>query len=171
MTDITCIDYRRTDERKYILDTPMWISSGLMVGSACEDLGAICFSFPEVGVKTIIEQVFYQVVVPFTSSTLIDVGLGTLATDLITTGGVITLVDLDEYIPLATTITVGTAGFYPPTVSDWCSCKILGVPISPYLLTGAATTVPCVYVTYTNTGTIAAGTGRVHMLVTQVPGL
>jgi hypothetical protein len=171
MTTITCIDYRRTDERKYILDTPQWITSGLMLGSACEDKGALLFSFPEVGEITFVHMIVFQVVAAFTSSTLIDVGTGTLATDAVTTGGDITIVDLDEYIKQGD-ITVGTIGRYGSTTSntsDWLAAMIVGSYVAPFIITGAATTVPCVYCTMSNTGTIAAGTARFHMLISKCP--
>jgi hypothetical protein len=142
-----------------------------MVGADCEDKGAILFSFPKVK-KYFVEQVVFQVITAFTSSTLINVGLGTLATDAVTTGGDITIVDLDEYIK-QDDITVGTAGWYASDTahtSDWMAAKILGSFVEPYLIIGAASTVPAVYVTMTNTGTIAAGTGRVHMMITEIPG-
>lgn|SRR5574343_215346 len=172
MTTTTIIDYRRTDLRTNVLETPYWISSGRMFGPDCEDLAALCFSFPTAGLITIVMQVVFQVEVAFTSSTLIHVASGTLATDAVTTAGVVTEVDADEYM-LHEDITVGTAGYYGCTTSntsDWLTAKAAGTWAAPLFITGAASTVPCVYVTMTNSGTIAAGYGRLHMLITNVPG-
>jgi len=142
-----------------------------MAGVDCEDKGAILFSFPKVKVY-FVEQVIFQVIVPFTSSTLIDIGTGTLATDAVTTGGDVTIVVADAYLK-QTDITVGTAGWYASDTahtSTWLTAKIAGSFAAPYTITGAATTVPIVYATITNTGTITAGTGRVHMMITEIPG-
>ena len=171
MATVTAIDYRRTDERNHVWLNPYWISSGVMVGADCEDKGAILFSFPKVK-KFCIEQVVLQVIVGFTSNTVITIGSGTLATDGVTTGGDITIVDADEYL-LNADITIATAGWYGPTTantSDWLTAKVAGTHAAPYILTGAATTVPVVYATMTNSGTIAAGTARLHMLITEIPG-
>jgi hypothetical protein len=171
MTTITAIDYRRTDLRTNVLENPYWITSGLVDATASEDLGAILFSFPTAGQIIFVEQVVCQIVAVCTASTLIDIGSGTLATDAVTTGGDITIVDADEYIK-QDDITVGTAGRYASDTahaSDWLTAKIAGSYAAPYIITGAASTVPCVYATVSNTGTISAGTFRVHMLITVVP--
>ena len=173
MTTTTIIDYRRTDLRSHVHDTPYWISSGLMFGPDCEDKAALCFSFPTAGKITIIQAVVFQVVVAFTSSTLIHVARGTLATDAVTTAGVVTEVTADGFM-LHEDITVGTAGYYGPTTSNtsaWLTARAAFTWTAPLYLTGAASTVPAVYVTMTNSGTIAAGYGRLHMLITNVPGV
>ncbi len=166
------IDYRRTDLRTTVLSNPYWISSGLLVGADCEDKQAVVFSFPTVDENTLVLQVCFQVIDTFTSSTLIDVGRCTLATDAVTTGGAVSIVDADEFIK-QTDITVGTAGYYFSATahkSDWLiaieAWQFLSA--SGSLIVGAAATVPAVYVTMTNTGTIAAGTGRVHMLISKL---
>jgi len=171
MATITAIDYRRTDERNHVWLNPYWISSGIMAGPACEDKGAILFSFPKVK-KFFIEQVVLQVITAFTANTVITIGSGTLATDAVTTGGDITIVDADEYL-LNADITVGTAGWYASTTSttsDWLAAKILGSYVAPYVLTGAVTDVPVIYASMTNSDTIAAGAARLHVLLTEIPG-
>lgn len=171
MATITAIDYRRTDERNHVWLNPYWISSGIMVGADCEDKGAILFSFPKVK-KFYIEQVVLQVVTAFTANTTITIGYGTLATDAVTTGGDITVVDADEYL-LNADITIGTAGWYAATTantSDWLTAKAAGTHAAPYVLTGAATSVPVIYASMANAGTIAAGTARLHVLLTEIPG-
>lgn len=166
------VDWRRTDLRSNVLETPYWITSGLVLGATAEDGSNCLFSFPVAGRITIIHEVVLQVVVALTSSTVITVGSGTIATDDITTGGTLTNVDADEYL-LAADITVGTAGFYGPTTantSDWLTAKAAGTYAAPRFIVGAASTVPVVYAVTTNTGTITAGSYRVHMLITNIPG-
>jgi hypothetical protein len=162
------VDYRRTDERTNVLHNPFWLTSGLIDGAAGEDKYSLCFSFPVAGELIFIEQVIFEVVVGFTAGTTADVGLVTLATNAITTGGDGTTVDDDEYIA-NTDITEATIGFYAPTASDWITAKAAAACSSPYMLTGAATTVPAIAVLLANSGTIAAGSGRVHMLITKCP--
>lgn len=171
MTTITAIDYRRTDLRTNVLENPYWITSGLVDATASEDLGAILFSFPTAGQIIFVEQVVCQIVAACTAGTTIDIGSGTLATDAVTTGGDITVVDLDEYIKNddITEATIGRYASTTSTTSDWLAAKIVGSYAAPYIITGAASTVPCVYATVANSGTISAGTFRVHMLITVVP--
>lgn len=164
----TVIDYRRTDQRTNVLHNPFWITSGLLVGSACEDKYAVCFSFPTAGELVYIEQIIFEVVAAFTAGTTIDVGLTTLATNAVTTGGDATTVDDDEYIANAH-VTVGTPAMYAAVASDWVTAKAAAAYASPYVLTGAATTVPTISVLMANAGTITAGTGRVHALITKSP--
>jgi len=171
MATITAIDYRRNDLRNHVWPNPYWISSGVINGIDSEDKGALLFSFPTVK-HILVQMAVFQVITAFTVNTLIDVGTGTIATDDITTGGDITVVDLDEYIKQGD-ITVGTAGWYGSTTgnaSDWLVAMIAGSWAAPFKILGAATTVPVVYATISNVGTIAAGTGRFHMLVYDVPG-
>ena len=166
-------DWRRTDLRSNVLETPYWITSGLVVGATAEDKENCLFSFPTAGLITIVHEVVLQVVVALTSSTGITIGSGTLATDAVTTGGTLTNVDADEYL-LAADITVGTPGFYGPVTahtSDWLTAAAAKTYAAPRFITGAATTVPVVYAVCTNTGTITAGSFRVHMLISNIPGV
>ena len=174
MSTITAIDYRRNDLRSEVHESPYWITSGRLFGPDCEDKGALCFSFPVAGRITIVLDVVFQIEVAFTTGTTIDVGSGTLATDAVTTGGDITIVDADEYIK-QDDITIASTGFYGPSTSytsDWLTNYVAFTWTAPLLITGAASTVPCVYVTMANSGdTIVAGYGRVHMLITNIPGV
>lgn len=167
-------DWRRTDLRTNVLETPYWISSGLVDGPTAEDAENCLFSFPTAGLITIVHEVVLQVVVALTASTVITIGSGTLATDAVTTGGTLTNVDADEYL-LATDITVGTPGFYGPvtgqTTSDWLTAEAARTWAAPRFIKGAATTVPVVYAVCTNTGTITAGSFRLHMLISNIPGV
>lgn len=172
MATVTCIDYRRTDERINVLPNPYWITSDLMVGDDCEDLAALLFSFPNAGEQIYIHAVAFQVVAAFTAGTTIDIGQGTIATNAITTGGLVTTVDVDDYIKNAD-VTVGTPGWYVSitgNTSDWLTAKVAQQYVNPVVLTGAAATVPVVAVYMANAGAIAAGTGRVYMLISRIPG-
>lgn len=170
---MACYDWRRTDLRTNVLENPYWISSGLVDGATAEDCENLLFSFPTAGLITIIHEVWLQVVVALTANTVITLGSGTLATDAVTTGGTVTTVDADEYL-LAADITVGTPGFYAPVTghtSDWLTAEAARTGAAPRFIKGAATTVPCVYAVTTNTGTITAGSYRVHMLISNIPGV
>ena len=173
MADVTIIqDVRRTDERTNVLGNPFWLSSGLVDASASaaiDDKYVILFSFPTAGQFIFIEQVIVEVISAFTAGTTFSVGLCSLATNAITAGGVGTTIDDDEFVEAAD-ITATTAGYYHPasaTGNDWLTAKIAAVPTAPYMLTGAATTVPAVMLVAANAGTVAAGKCRVHMFVNK----
>ena len=173
MADVTIIqDVRRTDERTNVLGNPFWLSSGLVDASASaaiDDKYVILFSFPTAGQFIFIEQVIVEVISAFTAGTTFSVGLCSLATNAITAGGVGTTIDDDEFVEAAD-ITATTAGYYHPASAsgnDWLTAKIAAVPTAPYMLTGAATTVPAVMMVAANAGTIAAGKCRVHMFVNK----
>jgi len=175
MATVTIInDVRRTDLRCNVLENPYWITSGLVDASATaaiDDKYIILFSFPTASQKIWIEQVMVEVTLAFTAGTTFDIGLCTLATDAVTTAGVGTTVDDDEFIKSAD-ITATSAGVYAPTTSntsDWLTAKIAGSYASPYCITGAATTVPAVMMIAANAGTIAAGNCRVHMCINVKP--
>jgi hypothetical protein len=170
MATVEIVDYRRTDLRTNVLMNPYWITSSLVTGADCEDKYAVLFSFPTADKMTMILDAVVQIVTACTASTLIDLGYHTLATDGVTTGGVATTVDIDDYIAQGA-ITVGTPGFYRAATSDWLTLRTaFASQAAPFVITGAASTVPCIATLQSNTGTIAAGTWRVHLLVTDLPG-
>ena len=165
-------DVRRTDQRTNVLGNPYWISSGVIDGSlvTLDDQYVTLFSFPTAGEFIFVEQVICEIILAFTAGTTISFGLCTLATDIITTGGVGTTVDDDEFLEAAD-ITATTAGYYHPAAAagnDWLTAKIAAVPTAPYMLTGAATTVPTVMAIGANAGTIATGKARLHMLINRI---
>ena len=170
MATITCVDYRRTDQRTTVLENPFWLTSGVVSCGAATAKGALLFSFPVPGQIIIVQEVIVQNIVAATAGNTVNVGSGTLATNAVTTGGDITIVDLDEYF-LAADYVVTAATFLAPTTantSDWLTAAIAKTTIAaPRAIIGAATTVPCVYATI---GTATVGTFRVHMLVTIIPG-
>lgn len=173
MATQTIKDLRRTDLRVGYGTEPFWITSAILDASAytVKAQANIFFSFPTVQ-KIFVEQVVCQIITAFSANTTIDIGTGTLATDDVTTAGDMTVVDADEYIKNSD-ITIGTPGYYgslTATTSDWLAAKILGSFVAPYMITGAATTVPVIWADINNAGAIAAGKMRVHALISVVPG-
>jgi hypothetical protein len=172
MATIECLDYRRTDQRIQTLENPFWLTSGIVSAVDADDLGALLFSFPKAGEITIIKEIWVQNIVALTGSTTVDIGLGTLATDAVTTGGDITIVDADEFIENADTVETaatmwgGTTG----NASDWLAAEAAKTMAAARYIIGAAATVPCIYASVANAGVISAGTFRVHLLVTRIPG-
>ncbi len=173
MGDITAIDYRRTDLRTNVLEVPFWLTSGLVSAVAADDKGAILFTFPIAGQIIIVLDVVVENVQVLDTGVTVNIGRGTMATNAITTGGVITEVDRDEYVKPADTVLTAAAKWGSTTganASDWLTLAAAGSWVAPRVLTGAATAVPTIYSYNEKTGTIATGTFRVHMLVTIVPG-
>lgn len=174
MSTIACVDYRRTDLRTNVLENPYWITSGLVVGTANEDKGALVFSFPTAGKNTLVLGVAFEVVAAVTGTTpLIHVGYGTIATDAAVTGDNITY-DADDTYMLHEDITL-TAGAisYPTTgnTSTWLTAiAAWQFTAGSSLIVGAASTTPCVWIHCTDSGTILTGTYRLHMLICNVPG-
>lgn len=173
MATVTGIDYRRTDQRTNVLENPYWLTSGEVVAVDAVAKAAILFSFPVASRRTVFLQVLLQVTEAFAGGTPAGtLGIGTLATDAITTGGDVTTVDVDEFIT-NTDITWATPAYYEVTAtngSDYEDAVKTGLYPTPAHIIGAATTVPCVCLYLTNVGTYTAGKCRVHMLVTDVPG-
>ena len=173
MATIACLDYRRTDQRIQTLENPYWLTSGVVSAVAAKDKGALLFSFQKAGEITIVKEVIIENIEAITAATTIDLGSGTLATNAITTGGDITVVDADEYVAAADVV-LTLAAFWGSTTtnkSDWLTAHLAQSTIAaPRCITGAATTVPCVYASVANAGAILVGKFRVHMLVTRIPG-
>ena len=166
----TVVDYRRRDLRNNTLENPFWITSAVFCCVECEDKYGVLFSFPVPGQIVIVQEVMLELLVAITAASTIDIGYSTLATDDVTTDGVATTVDDDDYIKSAD-VTIATPGYYSAATSDWLTLKAAGIPsAAPYRITGADTTVPCVTVTTANVGTILAGQARLHMLITVIPG-
>lgn len=170
------IDYRRTDLRTNVLETPFWITSGEVDGAASEDLAAMLFSFPVASRHTVVHEILVQITTVFTVSAgavVMTLGTGTLATDAITTGGTVTDSDVDEMIEDgATDVTFATLGYYAPKTGDFATAKAAGLlNDKSVLIVGAASTVPCVCMYLSNAGgAISTGKLRVHMLISNVPG-
>jgi len=175
MADKIVIDYRRTDERRTI-NHPYWISSGEIdsVDYAVDETECgLLMSFPAAKYGTsllLVRDCFFQVTELFAGGTItVELGTYTLATEIITTGGVMTIVDADDYIKTGD-ITYGTVGVYWPASSDFLAGRAAGTSAVPTLITPADATVPAVGCYLTNDGTsYTTGKGRFHMLVSEVP--
>jgi hypothetical protein len=169
----TAIDYRRTDQRTNVLENPFWITSGVVHCVAADDLSAILFSFPKAGQTIIVKDVIVENLEVLDTGVTVNIGLGTIATDAVTTGGTVTETDRDEFIKPADTVLTALAKWGSTTganASDWLTAAASGTWAAPRILTGAASAVPVILSYNEKSGTIATGTFRVHMLITIVPG-
>jgi hypothetical protein len=169
MGDVTITaDYRRTDQRTNVLENPFWITSGLVNCLTCVGGYALLFSFPTANRLILIHEVIGQNFDLAVGGSAVSIGSGTLATNVITTGGVITEVDRDEFIATGNYVVTANTAWGPTTGSDWLTSNAAGTFASPRYLLGEAATVPCVYAAVG--ASFTAGTFRVHMLVTYLPG-
>lgn len=170
-TSTAVLDYRRPDLRTNVLQNPYWISSAL-VGFNISSKYAVVFQWPTAGTKTLVYAVCLQIVTAYVTATSAWVGFGTTdVPDIVPASTTLTYdASTGDYI-LTADITTGTAGFYGPTTantSTWLTARLTDTWASPNLITGAATTTPCVFVSMG--GTLTAGACRVHMLIADVPG-
>lgn len=172
MSTATVQDYRRTDQRTNVLETPFWISSAIVDGavvSGLKDKACILFSFPTAGQKIVLWDFAVEIITGFTATTVIDIGSYTLATDAVTTGGDATLVDVDDYVPQGS-ITATDAAWYYPAAGDWLTARAAGTHVAvANLITGAASTVYCIAAT-PQTATIIVGQMQLHVLISIIPG-
>jgi len=170
MATSTVLDGRRTDQRTNVRVNPFWITSAELTKVA-DDKGFLFFSFPEALGDYFIHNLVFEVVTGFAGGTItIDVGLGTLATNDITTDGLVTLVDVDEYF-VNTSIVHGTPGYYTPIAGDdWFTAWLAG-NLDAQIIAGADTTVPAIYATMVSDAAITAGSGYLHVLVSKLPNM
>jgi hypothetical protein len=179
MTTGTMLDLRRTDLRSNVLTNPYWITSG-EITNACDDQDAVLFSFPITGLvspgygntKLIVMECCLEVVTLFAGGTIaFTIGKGSLATDDVTTSGVSTDVDVDEYWEATDgAADIIAAGYHFPTNgSNWVTDRIAGVGGEGYIITPADTTVPTVVAYLTSSAAITAGSAYFHMLIAEVP--
>lgn len=155
------------------------VETGLASDSAGESVTIITpnanvlFSFPVADQYIIVEEVIVEILTAFTTNTKITIGYGTLATDDVTTGGVITSVDFDRFVA-PSDITATTEGKYSSSGSAWALAKIAGTWSTNRYIKGTASTVPVVYAAIANMtnaapAAITAGAMRVHMLIRVKP--
>jgi hypothetical protein len=171
MSTITAIDYRRTDQRTTVLENPFWLTSGIITCNDAKTLGAILFSFPKAGRIMLVSNILVQMITTATATATIDIGVGSLATDAVTTGGTLTYSAVDGYIKTADqTLTAGAVYGPGSGGSTWLTAHLaqLSVTSNARFIVGAATTVP-VIAAFVG-GTVTAGSFRVHALVTILPG-
>lgn len=163
-------DLRRNDDNRTLWN-PYWlVSREIKYSDLTDTTVALLWSFPaeKYGTrKIIIENVAVQVVAAFTGGTpSLDLGSGTLATDIVTAGGLVTVVDDDEYVPTAN-ITESTPGTYFAATGDWITAYLLKTNLAPVIITPADTTVPCIYML--GYASASAGACRVLLQVSEVP--
>jgi hypothetical protein len=163
-------DLRRMDDKR-TLWSPYWlISSPINYNDFTDANVALLWSFPAAKYgtrKIIVENIAIQVITAFAGGTpSINIGYGTIATDIITTGGTLTEVDADEYIPTAD-ITEATAATYWAVSGDWITAYKLKTNVAPVVISPADATVPCIYAIGFASGT--AGVARVLLNIQEVP--
>jgi hypothetical protein len=172
MSTRTCIDLRRTDLRVSALENPYWVTSANIIATACDDLAAILFSFPVAGRNYFLHQMVFELIEAYDSTTpLVAIGSGTIATDAITTGGVVTDVDPVGYFN-ATDVTEATPGYYLPIATGTSPYydALVANTASILIVHGAASTVPCICAYISNgSGTFTTGQGRLHILISEMP--
>ncbi len=161
------VDLRQKTQRHYHEQKPFWITSADIKPEHTTEQ-CLLFSFPAArGVKLIkVHDICIDIITAFTGGTpSIDVGLGTIATDDVSTGGTYSETDADEYIPTAS-ITEATIGIYFPGAGDFLTAKAAGTNVVPVKIVCADATVPCIHATLTDGGT--TGLARVHALISAI---
>ena len=89
MATATITDYRRTDQRTNVLENPFWITSGVIDAAAISGLkdgACVLFSFPVASQQITILDMCVYIPVAWTATTVLNLGIYTLATDTVTTG-------------------------------------------------------------------------------------
>ena len=163
------LDLRRDDQRAHTLANPVWLTSA-EVNAAADDKEAVLFSFPKAGQKIFIHNAFVDVSEAFVGGTVAcTIGSGTLATDAVTTGGAVSIVDVDDYLDATDVSTMAAIGLLIATHSDLGAAIIANTEVAvARMITGAAATVPIVYAKLTSSATITAGKFRVKLLVSYM---
>ena len=165
------LDLRRTDLRTNVLTNPFWLTSGIITADA-DDAQTVLFSFPA---KTkynyfCLQEICVETIIGFAGGTVaFTLGTGSLATDDITTGGVVSVVDADEYMATFAVAGMASAGLaFANTGGDFLTAKAAGLS-GTMAITCADATVPCIYGALTSSAAITAGQARVHILGSYVP--
>ena len=169
MATETILDLRRNDERGPTPNGPYWITSG-EINADADDLGALLFSFPDPNRRYMIHQCLADVTEAFAGGTVACiVGTGTLATDDITTGGDVTVVDADDTLNATDLSTMAGITMLFATASDLGVSIVANTGVAgTTTFVGVATSVPCIYATLTSSAAITAGKFRVKMLITEL---
>lgn len=175
MATVEMFDYRRHDLRTQVHETPFWITSSEIDEADCEDLAAVLFSFPNADERYIIHNMLLEVTEAFAGGTpALTVGIGTLATDDVTTGGDVTTVDVDEYYTNTEAAPTALGLKLPGVAADYGAAWVANALSSPtasaeLLIQGAAATVPAVVVYASSSTSLTAGKCRLHMLISKLP--
>ena len=173
----TVLDLRRTDLRSNVLANPYWITSA-DIGIACDDQDAILFSFPITKSVSpgygsglvLIHMMVFECITTYTANSDILIGVGSIATDDITTAGTITDVDVDEYYETGD-ISLTGGNFTAPSGGDFLGLLAAGTYTAYAQIIPADTTVLCIEAQVTCDTTLAAGSGRLHVLISEIPNV
>lgn len=163
------LDLRRNDERRSTPNGPFWITSA-EVNSDADDTEAVLFSFPKADTRYLIHQCVADVTEAFAGGTVAcTVGTGTLATDDVTTGGALSVVDVDDTLNATDLSTMAAISVLAATASDLGVAIVANTVVAgTQMIVGAATTVPCIYASLSSSAAITAGKMRVKLLVTEL---
>jgi len=174
MATITMQDLRRADVRSNIRHNPYWITSDI-VDFTADDLGALLFSFPSTkyGKMLQIHNICWEGIAAWTTGADILIGTGTIASEFAVSGD-ITVVDNNQFyetgdIPLTvTTLQFPTGGAWlteaaAGTSDDDANIIVCGDPEAD------SPSIPVIYTTITSASAITAGTGRLHLLISEIP--
>lgn len=172
----TMLDLRRTDLRSNVLENPYWITSG-EINPDCDDQDAVLFSFPITKLVApgygagliLIHQMAVEVITAFDGTAVLVVGVGSLATDDITTAGTVTDVDVDEYFADGD-IAEDAIGWNVPSGGDYFTLMAAFTQTAYAQIVPADTTVLCIEAQLTG-GVITVGAARVHMLISEIPAV
>lgn len=172
MATVACIDYRRTDQRTNVLENPYWITSGLIncTTATVKDKGLLLFSFPNAGRVTILQDVIVQNIAAITAATTILIGFGTIATNAAVTGDNITYNNNNGVMATGSEVLTIATVWGPAAGATWVTAAAAMAYSASRVFVGAATACPCLFMVMSNSGTITAGSLRVHCLVSDVPG-
>jgi hypothetical protein len=162
-------DLRRHDDNRTLWN-PYWMVSSEVKPAEIVANAALLWSFPAAKYSTrtiIVQNIAVQLITAYTGGTpAINIGSGTIATDVVTTAGTLTVVDADEYVPAAD-VTCATPATYFAATGDWITAYLLKTNLAPVIITPADATVPCIYASCA--ASAAAGLFRVLVQVVEVP--
>jgi hypothetical protein len=156
------LDKRRTDERTPVNSEPFCFSSCVLTPKDIH-IDIILGSFPK-GNFAILAPPVVEVIEAFDGAAALDFGRGTILTDQVSNGGVLTVVDQDEYVKNAD-LTLGTIGIYQAATSDLVAALGAGTGDAS-LIKGAAAVVPCI--TAVLGGAPTVGKARFHMILMRL---
>lgn len=158
------LDLRRTDERDHVWMNPFWMTSAYIDHSA-DATEAVLFSFPAAkGCITLIYEAVFQVTQIWNGTPDMLIGLGTIPLESTTTGGTVSVVDVDEIFETGD-INLAATGYNYLSGGDMLTALAAGKP--GVTIVHADATVPVVYADYDAT-TPTAGRGRLMLLVSQL---
>ncbi len=170
---MTIIDYRRTDLHNQLLGSTYTITSGEITGTA-DDKEGVLFSFPATKYGNgviIVNYLMLEVIEAFDSTPVCTFGFGTLATDDVTTGGAIAIVDVDMLMTDAVGACDAT-GVKIQGASGFVTGSVTSIPATQVdMIVPVDADVPMVYCKLTATGTITTGSMYFHMNITEMPSV